>query len=648
MQSTIIENFEAKLTTIKEPERKARAIVEFFFMNLGLQNVKLIEPWLNQMVEDSKKLSSKEQKQTEGWVYFLRSFTALYSLNDKEADLLIREALSLFEEVNDRIGTSETLRNKGSLLWNRGKFQEALEITYQALQISIEGGNRFGEGMCYYLLGGYYFDLKDYNSAEKYFTLCYDFFINDQLNDIRIPRSMIGMGNIALVKNQYQEALDYFLKALGIQEKIGDANGISRSLNDIANVYKKINNYPLALQYYQQSIAIRRKLDNKQAIITTLTEIGELYIMQNYYQDAEEVLQEAQQVAQQVNANAKLFRIYKLLSEVHKGKQNFEQALLFFEKFVELKDKIIGDEANSHIRRIETQAAIEKEQKEAEIFRLKNVELKAAYEKIEQKNKDIVSSMNYARRIQEAILPEPELFKQCFQDAFVLFRPKDIVSGDFYFLTEASYENPSLNYELSSKIIVAAVDCTGHGVPGAFMSMIGNDLLNEIVNEKEIVEADLILNQLHLSVRKALKQNDSQNRDGMDLALCVIDKQTQTLQFAGAANSLYYIEGGEFKEIKGDKLHIGGEIRGERKLFNKHTIQLKKPSYFYIASDGYQDQFGEHSNKKFSSKRLKELLSEIYTLPMERQKQILNDTMNEWLGKNKQIDDILVIGFAIA
>ncbi|TAE00534.1 MAG: tetratricopeptide repeat protein, partial [Bacteroidetes bacterium] len=203
-----------------------------------------------------------------------------------------------------------------------------------------------------------------------------------------------------------------------------------------------------------------------------------------------------------------------------------------------------------------------------------NYKLNKAYE-------DIKSSIHYAQRIQKAMLPQDSQIKKVLPESFLLFKPRDVVSGDFYWLGE-----------IQEKVVIVAADCTGHGVPGAFMSLIGNDLLNEIVLAREIIEADQILNELHKGVRRALKQNETSNKDGMDLALCVINKKENEVVYAGAKNPMIFIQNNELDTIKADKMPIGGSSQEHQIGFSKKHIPLKEENTFYIFSDGYQDQFG--------------------------------------------------------
>jgi ligand-binding sensor domain-containing protein/serine phosphatase RsbU (regulator of sigma subunit) len=256
---------------------------------------------------------------------------------------------------------------------------------------------------------------------------------------------------------------------------------------------------------------------------------------------------------------------------------------------------------------------------------------------VEERNERITDSINYAQRIQDAILPGSDFINSLFDDYFIYFQPKDIVSGDFYWVGEKD-----------DKIIVAAVDCTGHGVPGALMSMIGNTLLNEIINEKGIVDSGEILNHLRNDVIRALKQSDAEGsqQDGMDIALCVWDRTKNSLQFSGAHNPLYHFRDGVLTVYKGERQHIG-YVKGEFQPFEKISIEIQKGDTVYIFSDGFVDQRGEIEKRKFYSARFQKLLTSIQHEPMMKQKEILKNTFNEWKGNVDQFDDVLVLGIRL-
>ena len=258
-------------------------------------------------------------------------------------------------------------------------------------------------------------------------------------------------------------------------------------------------------------------------------------------------------------------------------------------------------------------------------------------EEILAKNEEITQSIQYAKRIQTAVLPSVEKMDKALPDYFVLFRPRDIVSGDFYWMAEKD-----------DKVIIVAADCTGHGVPGAFMSMLGVSFLNEIVNKGAVNQANKILNQLRAHVKDTLSQTgkEGEAKDGMDISLLMFDFKKKTVQYSGAYNPLYLIRKGELIETKADKMPIGIHI-AEKESFSNNEIKLQKGDTLYIFSDGFIDQFGGDAGRKYMAKPFKRLLAEIQTSPMDEQKFILNETFDTWRGKYNQIDDVIIIGIRV-
>ncbi|MBI9069090.1 MAG: nitrate/nitrite transporter NrtS [Salinivirgaceae bacterium] len=257
---------------------------------------------------------------------------------------------------------------------------------------------------------------------------------------------------------------------------------------------------------------------------------------------------------------------------------------------------------------------------------------KKAEEEIRVKNEHIAQSIRYASRIQDAVLPPKSKIEDLVPEHFIFFRPRDIVSGDFYWMARNN-----------NKLIISAVDCTGHGVPGAFMSMLGISFLNEIASKNNEEPANEILNKLRVIVKSTLSSSGTDARDGMDMALCVIDYDSMKMQYAGANNPLYFIRNKELNVIKADKMPIGHHLR-EKASFTNHEFEIKKGDVFYIFSDGYVDQFGGDRGRKFSSKGFKELVLSIHDKPMATQYEIIAETFDNWKGEQSQIDDVLIIG----
>jgi serine phosphatase RsbU (regulator of sigma subunit) len=253
--------------------------------------------------------------------------------------------------------------------------------------------------------------------------------------------------------------------------------------------------------------------------------------------------------------------------------------------------------------------------------------------KVVELYKNVTDSIRYAKRLQESILPPERRIKELLPESFVFYRPKDIVSGDFYWFDR-----------VGEKVVFAAVDCTGHGVPGAFMSLVGHNGLNQAVREHGLVRPSEVLRDLNRRAFEALhKDRDQFVRDGMDMALCTLDPGDLMLEYSGANCPLYLVRNGQVLQYAPDKMPIGGfELQG--KAFTDHRIQLQKGDVVYIFSDGYADQFGGPRGKKFLYRRFRELLVEIHGMPMERQKIMLLEALNQWKGAHEQVDDILVIG----
>jgi len=258
-----------------------------------------------------------------------------------------------------------------------------------------------------------------------------------------------------------------------------------------------------------------------------------------------------------------------------------------------------------------------------------------AEEKIHQQKKDIDDSIQYASRIQTAVLPSSDILNDYVEDHFILFKPRDVVSGDFYWMKEKD-----------DKLVFVVADCTGHGVPGAFMSMLGVSFLNEIVNKEDVNSASFILDELRFLVKSTLSHSEEQKADGMDLSLVIVDTKNMKMQFAGAYNKLYLYRDNELRVTKADRMPIGNYI-GKEQPFTNHELDLQKGDTFYLLSDGFPDQFDHQSKKKFSIKRLKEVFFEINAMPMDKQKEYLEETFYSWKGNHWQMDDVLLAGIRV-
>jgi serine phosphatase RsbU (regulator of sigma subunit) len=344
-------------------------------------------------------------------------------------------------------------------------------------------------------------------------------------------------------------------------------------------------------------------------------------------------MEEKQKVeVEKIKVQEKNKKIWQMSETVYKEKKKVDDQV---ELLRTEKDQLESEKkkVDEKVKKLWTQSmAIHKEKEKISEIKIE----------IELKHREVIDSVNYAKRIQEAILPSVKDIAKCFPDSFILFKPRNIVSGDFYWFSQKD-----------GKIIIASVDCTGHGVPGAFMSVIGNTLLNHIVNEKGITDPAEILNQLNKEVNHSLHQTESgsESRDGMDVAICTFAPpyplgDTVKIAYAGANRPLLYIKNNELEEIKADKFPIGGLDYNDLKRFTTQTLILQKNTSIYIFTDGFPDQFGQN-NKKLKTKKFKEVLLAIQDKTMDAQKNYLDSFIENWKEGQEQTDDILVIGIKV-
>ena len=266
-----------------------------------------------------------------------------------------------------------------------------------------------------------------------------------------------------------------------------------------------------------------------------------------------------------------------------------------------------------------------------------NKRLKEKNEIIAEQNKDLIDSINYSQRIQQALLPDKKLEELVLKNGFVLYKPKHIVSGDFYWL-----------HQCNDVLYFAVIDCTGHGVPGALLTMLAYNAINKAVIEKEIMDPTAILDSMNTDIKLALKQNkDNPIQDSMEVGIVSLNTKTNELKFAGANTSLTYIKSNELKIAAAGKCSVGSVQDGEIILPKTHSLQLNKGDSFYLYSDGYADQFGGPKGKKFKYKQLEDLLLSNYMKSPLEQKEILNSSIENWKGNLEQVDDITVIGYTI-
>jgi len=315
--------------------------------------------------------------------------------------------------------------------------------------------------------------------------------------------------------------------------------------------------------------------------------------------------------------------------------------IIFLTAKVETEDIVIGFEAGGVdyvTKPFNSTELLARVQTHIQLKRSRE-QLNDSLQKLQQAHREILDSITYAQLIQQAIMPQKQDIKSIFKESFIFFKPRDIVSGDFFWISGTDTKN---------RVIIAAIDCTGHGVPGAFISILGYQLLHEIVTMRGIWEPDSILNELHRGLISVFNREKTGICDGMDMAVCCLDFQNRTLEFSGARNSLIYVCNNELYHIKGDKFPVGGFKKKEKREFTKQVIPIRDSTMFYIFTDGFPDQLGGDHERRFTSKQFKALLQTIHPLTMDAQEESLERALTAWRGSEyDQIDDILVIGFRL-
>jgi serine phosphatase RsbU (regulator of sigma subunit) len=552
----------------------------------------------------------------------------LQSKNDVALENL-SEAFLWFTNNPSEPGFSCALNLKGNLFESFGDYEKALQYCLRAQKLAAELNDSESEAEACSQLGIIYTRLCDFRKALDHYQKGLE--IRKEMNDENaVASSLNRIGMIMRLIKKYDDSLEYYFRSLEIRRKNNQKTSIPWTMLGIASTYEDMQKTNEALEYYNLGMTggdIRCTLQCKIGSGRLLSKSGEEVA-------AEQNLNESLIIAQELKALSLVAEAYAALANHYESIHQFEKALKNHKLHQKVKESVQSEEIQNKLKNIEITNAVEKSEQEKEIFRLKHVELKKAYDIIEEKNRDITDSINYARRIQRAMLPDPLEIIGLSDKCFILYLPKDIISGDFYWFNETD-----------GKLIAAAGDCTGHGVPGALMSMLGISFLEEIVKNRNITESDKILNELRREVQSALHQKgrSEEAKDGMDISLCVIDNSKNNLQFSGAFNNLYLIRDKELNEYRADRMPIG--ISGlSEKSFSTQNIPTRKGDLIYMFSDGYADQFGGPSNKKFKYPTLKELLIKIHKLPLSEQKTRLEKVFSEWKGSSPQIDDVLILG----
>lgn len=544
------------------------------------------------------------------------------------------EALPFFEELHEKRGLATIFSCIGTDSFLMSDYENSLRYHFQALKIREEIEKKSDQSSSLLNIANVYSSIKDFDNALKFYLQSER--IARDLDDKSIwSRVLNGIGGIYMVSGDNEKAIECYIQSLAIKNNIGDKRGTASTLHNIGDCYIELNDFENAQKCLMESMKIAVEFGNRNTEAACLQTIGRLFLVQGKLPEAIDQVKRALFIYTDLKTKKDLSYCHKLLADAYEHLGDHKAALIHTNKYYQLKEEASSLESAKKIENMMLLSEIDSMKKESEIERLKNVELKTAYTQLDDSRRNILDSIEYAKYIQQTLLSHEDDIKQSFPDSFVFFKPKDIVSGDFYW-----------HHRVGDKALLAVVDCTGHGVPGAFMSLAGNNMIEHIVKVKQVYEPSLILQELNNAIAHTFKDEDEKVslKNGMDIAFCSIDLSTLQLQYAGAHNSMYIVRNGQLTEAKADRIAMGNQLD---QVFEQHTFQLEKNDILYLFSDGYADQKGGDLRKKFYYPPFQLLLLDICTLPMDEQREALYYTLKEWMKNEKQIDDVTVVGVRV-
>ncbi|MBA2614062.1 MAG: tetratricopeptide repeat protein [Bacteroidetes bacterium] len=608
-----------------------------------------------------------------------------------------KKELKLREETGNNYKTSLCLNKIGELYNYQDNFAASMDYYYRALKLIDEVNYKDEVMTIYNNLGITYDRQKNYSKSFEYYSKVLK--LSTEIGDkATMGISYSNIGTVYAEQGKFEESLDYFFKFLNIAEGSKNQRNVAIAYLNISNVYEMQGDFDRSFATQFKALKILEEIGNKGELALINSNIGVSFMSKakknpseknKNAQEAKKYFTTGLQLYQKIGQVEGISQSYAYLSELEELIGNTKSSLQNYKLYIQFRDsltklidneKSIRAEMNYEFEQKENITKLEQERKQDDakqindkqksllnmfivafvfmaalaifIFRsnrhkqkankiitLQKLEVERQKSLVEEKQSQILSSINYAKRIQESILISEDKIIAHLPNLFITYIPKDIVSGDFYWYSKQGHE---------SFIVVA--DCTGHGVPGAFLSMVGSTLLNEIITHKKIHDPALIITSLAAGLSGTLinKEKEELNTDGMDISICKIDHITKKLYFAGANQSIYIVDNYQTQEIKPQISSINGILAIDNlEKITPFEITLKPNMMVYMSTDGYVDQIGEETKKKFLTSRYEKLLGQIHTLAVEKQRYMLEETFDEWKGESKQIDDVLIIGFKI-
>jgi len=604
-----------------------------------------------------------------------------------------KAALVLFEKIGDKKGTSSPINNLGKVYYNIGDIEKALSYYLKALKLREDFGEEEKTIVVNNNIAKVYQEQGEDSVSEFYFRKALKTSLKYNNKHVQAITHH-HLGKVFYRKNQLDSALVYYKISYQLRKEIGHKHGMAESLHSMGSLYTSIDREDEAFAAYDLSLKILEGTNYLNGFISAKSGLATLYFQRGENQKALTLAESAFEYAQKIGFPDVIKKTSGLLSEIYAAVGKFEKALEMQILRIQMRDSLVNLDNTKSVYKQQVdfnfqqkeQALIieeekrklisrqEKEKKNLIItfisiglllligftvflynrFRLikkqnalieeqkrvvdeQQVKLVGINDELSSKNEMITDSIFYAKKIQKAILPDLAPFREYVQDIFVFSQPKDIVSGDFYW-----------GYRTEKEILFTVADCTGHGVPGAFMSLIGSNILDKIVGEMNITRPDLILEQLSKEIYTRLQaENDADVKDGMDLVMCSVNLETKKLQLAGAYNPMYIVRDKEIIQFKTDRYQLGNPDHLENKNITLQTFDLKTDDILYLFSDGFPDQKGGEKGKKYFYQPFRELLIKNSGLSLAEQKVNFGKELEAWKGEKEQMDDILIMGLKI-
>jgi serine phosphatase RsbU (regulator of sigma subunit) len=584
--------------------------------------------------------------------YYRQRGNYFLETNDHDSTIIfLFKALRLFEELDDPVGISKSQNSLGIAYRLTQRFEKSFEYLFKALESKQDNFDNAVTLLNISSTYGYKGSVEDnmalFDSSKAYAIKAFNVAIKH--NNARvISGASLNLGNIFGMFDQKDSAYYYIDHSIQEFGKNNDYLSLAKAYKSELSLSRRFNDFDKAIVAGKNAEEMLRKIDQKDLLLTLYEDMYRVYLSQNdvnnalisinHYVDLHDTVFR-QAVGQQSEKYDAIYQTEKKDREIEKKKLEGEKK----DAEIARKNANIAKQRNLLFSGVGGAVLLlllvfilvkRNREKRKNNLQLqdRNTLIQLQKQEVEEKNKEITDSITYAKRIQSAILPPDNVVKEYLKESFILYKPKDIVAGDFYWMEH-----------VNDTVIFAAADCTGHGVPGAMVSVVCNNALNRSVREYGLTEPGKILDKAREIVIKEFEESDEDVKDGMDIALCALTGNK--LEYAGAHNPLWIIRNGEIIETKANKQPIGKFDNSQP--FTTHHFELQKGDAIYIFSDGYVDQFGGEKGKKFKSKAFKELLLSIQEHPMEKQCLLIDQTFEDWKGEIEQVDDVCIIGCSL-